>query len=832
MAGAITITNADRIEAENIMEQFLVDKFNTDADFSKGSALRDLAINAMAYTFAFLKKERDYIRARQSLLLLGTLTGTDVDDAVDEILSNWFITRKTGRKSRGKVTVYISQNVSVSVPVTALFYKTTGLTFAPDTATTLSIREEDLFPIRNSNGTILTYGFSIPVIATGFGAEYDIDPGPFADYTRFSPYIIRVENQNQFSGGAGTETTEEMLERSSTAVTERSLNSPRAIDAVLRNEFSDLDAVSSIGYGDSEMIRDLVAEEATGTRIHAGGCTDVFLRMPITEGKVFTGTVGGEFTDPRPHVTSFRDDTVDNFSEVQIGEILEIYNNAPSSEANRYVVKAVSPFGIEVSPRSAFPGIRPTVEVGYSDGSVVGGNAEFASTLHDFVEIEVEFTEDGRVGPGQSTVSSLRSNSYLFVSDDIGKWINITGSTLGNNGIWHIVAVNEGPNSAELRNSYGSPPEFDAEDSLDWDLLLSTDHEKFVRIYGSLESANNGIWRIQEVIDTHTVRLINAVWGYPSFTAATALTWQLCTKVVEYSVGGNSPFYNDRISRRYSGKFTSIVQYDGCVMLPGEPIYQVKDVSFADELNPYRGSDDRVTFPNRSNSTPVFFTTSELSSLEYQVLCQNPGESQSGWQRMLVDVGWPDGIGLHESKNYFNGKSLRVTYDTLTGYDAVWVFMVDGDRRVLCGSVIPRGLHPIYVSLSIRYSLSKNAAEGLDETLAKQALVNYIIDSRADDPVDLSDLMYFLRSECPVIGYIEPFDIYYDLIAPDGRVVHYKTKDIISLDSSLIIDPATGFIPNPGTKPELILQDPLGLGVSTNTVRYLSLIDLITFTQL
>ena len=104
MAETITITEEDRIEAENIMEQYLSDAL-PDGDYTKGGALRDLAVGAIAHIYAFMKKERDYVRARQSLLLLGTLTGNDVDDAVDEILSNWFIRRKTGRESTGTATV-------------------------------------------------------------------------------------------------------------------------------------------------------------------------------------------------------------------------------------------------------------------------------------------------------------------------------------------------------------------------------------------------------------------------------------------------------------------------------------------------------------------------------------------------------------------------------------------------------------------------------------------------------------------------------------------------------------------------------------------------------
>jgi len=835
MADAITITEADRVEAENILEQFLVDRFAENSDFSKGSALRDLCINAMAYTFAYLKKERDYIRARQSLLLLGTLTGTDVDDAVDEILSNWFISRKTGRKATGTITIYFSRAVDVAIPTTTMFYQSSTIAFLPNSSTTLTYGTDDLMPIRNSNGEISSYSLDIPAIAADVGEDYDIDPGSFVDYTRFSSYVLRAENRSPFSGGAGVESTEDLLDRSPTAISVRDLNSPRSIDSMLRDNFSNIDGMTVIGYGDPEMARDLIAEGATGTRIHAGGCVDVFLRMPITENKTFTGLVGGEFTDIRPALTSFRDDTVTDFTDlpggsIEVGDIIEIYNYLPLSEPNRYVVKIVQPHGLEVSARSAFPAARPTIGGAFDDGSVEGGNAEFASAGHSFVTIETGFVDDGRVVIYETT---FKSDAYQFIDGDVGKWLQVTGSGSGNDGIWKIVSVTGAPAyAAELRDSTGVPPTWTTENFLDWNLLSSTDHEKFIAVYDATNPGNIGTWRIQAILNEYTVRLIDAAGSHPVFTAESPLNWKLLTQVVEYSVGNNSPGFNNKISRCFTGEFTNIVQYDGCVMLPGEPIYLVKDVSFYDALSKYKSTDGRVHFLHRVNKEPAYYTLAELSQLEYRVRCSNPEEAQSGWQRMLIDIGWPDGGELYETKNYFNGQSLRVTYDTLTGYDAVWSYMLSGDQRILCGSVIPRGLHPIYVSISIRYSLSKNATEGIDHDLAKQALADYITNSSSVDPLDMSDIMSFLRSTYSVLGYIEPFDIYYNLLAPDGRVIYYKTSDVIVLDPTYSIDPDTGFIPNPGERSELVLQDPLGLGVSTNTVCYLSLPDLLSFTQL
>lgn len=760
MAEVIEITEQDRIDAENILEQYLTDAV-PDADFSKGSALRDLCINALAYVHAFWTKERDYMKARQSLLLLGALTGADVDAAVDEILSNWFITRKTGRQSTGTITIYLSTNAPVSIPTTTEFYKTAELLFYPNSSTTLTYGPEDMQPVTDSTGEVVAYTIRVPLISAEAGINYDITAGAFIEYTRFSPNIIRVENTNVFSGGASDETTTEMLERSETAITVRDLNSARSIDAVLKEEFTTVDDVTVIGYGDPEMIRDLVAEQATGTRIHAGGHIDAYLRSPITYAKTFTGDIGGAFTDSREGYYILRDDTVADFvaATILVGDIIEIYNADITAEANRYIIKEVTSYGVYVDQRSAFPTALPELENSYDDGEV------------------------GTVATGQ--VYLLHSDTYTFDPADVAD-----GGDVG----------------------------------------------KYVRITDSAGGSNDGVWRVGSVVSGDAV-LRTALGTLANFSDETGLDWDLLTRVVEYSIGDNAPSYNNKVTRRYSGQFTKTIQNDGRILLPAEPIYRITDVSFAGSAHPYTPDSQRVYFTIRSNEEPTYKTAAAISSgseeLEFQVICRNPPEAFSGWQVMELDVGWPTNLAgdPEETKDYFNGESLRVTYDTLTGYDSVWVYMLSGDQRILCGSVIPKGLHPVYVHMNIRYSIAKTATEGLDTAEAAESLANYINNFDTREDMDTSDMVTHLRTTFDVIGYIEPVTVYYDLLAPDGRVIYYKTTDLITVDSAKTIDPNTDVYPLE-TETHLLFDTPLSLGVSDNTLRYLTVAGLITFEEI
>lgn len=738
MADTIIITEQDRADAENILQQFLSDKLPT-GDFGRGNALRDFTVSALANIFAYLRREIDITRARQSLLLLAKLTGTEVDDAVDEILSNWFVTRKVGRSSTGVVTVYLTQQVDVNVPITAKFYRDT-LVFMPDALDTIAVAKEDLVQLIDSNGAVVGYSFNVLVKAQFPGEDYDIEPGSFTDFTRFSPYITRVENQSQFSGGKSNESTSEMLDRAPTAISVRDLNSPRSIDATLKDEFTTVDDVTVIGMGDPEMIRDLVLEEATNSRVHAGGHVDAYLRSPVMSGKSFTGTVGGEFTDPRPGYFILRDDTVADFvvAGVQAGHMIRIHNVIGPSEGDLYVVKQVTPYGVYVSRRSPFPKALPMVLKTVSDGVLAAATP--------------------------TRVTS--AGAYVFTADDLGRYIRIPSPADANNiGTGLITAVDPG--------------------------------------------------------GTYAV-----VSGFNAFTDESGVMFYVETRIVEYTIGGNSPLFNDKISNggnpKLTGMFTKSIQKDARVILPGWPIYRISDVYLPGTgLNPgWLSADGKMHFTNRMNRTPAWPGTPAPGAFEYRVECQNPPEGSSGWQVMELNIGYPTG----EDENYFNGKALTVVFDTLTGYDSVWAMMTSTDRRINCGSVIPKGLHPVYLSMEIPYRLSKIATQDIDPTAAAAALTDFINNFDTRDTIDVSDIITFLRTTYSQLGYVEPFDIHCDLLAPDGRVIKYVTS------GEVIIDPA--YADPASVLPEDLLADPLGIGVSGNTLRFLTVSTLITFTNL
>jgi len=107
----IIVTSQDFYDAEDFLVEYLSENI-TEASFERGSAMRDFAVSAFVLIYAYLRGEANGIRVRQSVQSLteeigkGTL---DLDQSLDQVLSNWFVTRREGNKSRMTAQAHFSK---------------------------------------------------------------------------------------------------------------------------------------------------------------------------------------------------------------------------------------------------------------------------------------------------------------------------------------------------------------------------------------------------------------------------------------------------------------------------------------------------------------------------------------------------------------------------------------------------------------------------------------------------------------------------------------------------------------------------------------------------
>jgi len=356
MATTTTITIDDQAfaDADAFLTALLSEKI-PDADFSRGGVLRDFVVTAIAYSFAYLEKERQKTRDQQSLLSLASQPDDEsTSDAANAIISNWFLNRRTGQTARVTTTLHFSAAADVSIALSTRFFRTTDAVFVPDATAAYVIPASSLMPVYNANSVVTEYVTTINLVAKDVGTVYNLPAGRFIQADQFSPFFTYAENQSAIIDGKDIESTADLLVRAPTAITVRNLVNARSIDTVLKETFSNITRVLSLGFGAPEMLRDFSSEAVTRLRMHVGGFTDIATQLPITE-VVETGTIGGSFTRPDNVIAVFKDATANFLGAPAVlpGDILRVVSYLADAP-REYIIATVSATALTVSSRAAF----------------------------------------------------------------------------------------------------------------------------------------------------------------------------------------------------------------------------------------------------------------------------------------------------------------------------------------------------------------------------------------------------------------------------------------------------------------------------------------------
>lgn len=633
---ALEITAADVTNAEEFFATVVANQI-PNGRYTDATALRDLCIKALAVVCAQLRKENNVTQSLGSLLRIRELARTSsdpaIDDAADALLSNWFITRKTGDYARGVVQVFVSRRQDYPIARTVRFAYDRNLQFYPDIAADIVVPATDLTPIVDASGAIIAYSFTLRVVAAKTGPSYNVFPATWAGTGGFSPFVIRVTSSVRFDGGEAQQSTVDMIDQAQDGIAVRNLINPRSINATLREKYKALTRLISIGMGEPEMQRDLAVELAAGIHLHVGGHFDTYVELAVAN-TAFEGILGGVYARPDGVVNVFDDTALADWTTtaVEVGDVIRITAGLP-----------------EVPRDFPIKEIR-TTEL-------------YVSALRGFPSIETNLT-------------------------------------------YYIYRPLFGPD---------------------------------VQIYPTIG------------------------------TSATGLT-------------------------------TNTVQTVGHMVLPAEPHYDIIDVAV---LNPDPGDtyvndpDGYVHFTSRINTTPVLPSANNIA-LPFQVIGNEPANGQSA--RCFDEVVVP---------TQYNGKRVRVTYETLAGFSPIDLFTRDRFERILAANVQLKAFHPVYLSMRVPYALSNIATGTVDELKLRQNIVAYVNSFSPLDVIDVSDITTYVKNFSINIGTVFPFEIQYDLLAPNGNVYSFTTQDVVGMDAAKL-DP--GF--------DITLNQLLSLTVSDRTVRY------------
>lgn len=283
MATEVTSINElntnDVKEQQDILSTFLAETYPS-IDISHG-VFRDLVQYINAIFAAKEQTELDRLKSARSLLAITEDPDLADEDSVDNILSNYNITRNNGTYAVGVVLLEFKSDVSLIIP-SGVSFRFNDLTFTTTTSymvlnsTNTSSVVADRILTQLSNGN---YGCTINVTATQIGTASCLKKGTELttdDIYGLSTAIV----YNDFYGGTDAETNYELITRLKSGIATKCWGNRVNIEALLRNNetLASMVDVSVIGMNDEEMLRD----QMTLFPISLGGKVDIYVKTAPT----------------------------------------------------------------------------------------------------------------------------------------------------------------------------------------------------------------------------------------------------------------------------------------------------------------------------------------------------------------------------------------------------------------------------------------------------------------------------------------------------------------------------------------------------------------------
>jgi hypothetical protein len=264
--------------AQDQLSQLIQERY-PDVELTRG-VIHDVVLFLHAISGGVNQTEINRVLESRSLLAIQANPLLADTELVDHILSNYLITRKTGTRARGNITIVVEGDATMVIASDAL-YTANGLNFRTDTSIiarppgTVTTDPGDRVLEPRGDGT---YEFSVPATAEDVGETYNIrintkltpEPQP-------PPRFVTAFSSDDFTGGNANETNTQLVTRMEAGIAAKVTAGRINIAALIRSQavFADMKNISIIGYGDPEMERD----QHWIFPVSGGGRIDIYCQM-------------------------------------------------------------------------------------------------------------------------------------------------------------------------------------------------------------------------------------------------------------------------------------------------------------------------------------------------------------------------------------------------------------------------------------------------------------------------------------------------------------------------------------------------------------------------
>ena len=229
---------------------------NSEIDLSEGSAVTSLLVNPLSTIMQPLLDEQDKLINNLSLIIPDAIEDGDVD----AVAANFLVTRREALRAEGTIKFYYSSPMAVSIPINTLVSTTDNVIFKTTVAYT--ILKSDM--ASNVEDYPLYSTASVPVEAVALGEAGNVLAGTIEKIiSNLTPAPAKVTNKQAVFGASSVESNSSLSSRVKQTFVSNTVTNPNAIKKVILDTFPDTKKVEVIGFGDPEMVRDIIVSGMT-----------------------------------------------------------------------------------------------------------------------------------------------------------------------------------------------------------------------------------------------------------------------------------------------------------------------------------------------------------------------------------------------------------------------------------------------------------------------------------------------------------------------------------------------------------------------------------------
>ena len=259
-----------------------ISEFNSAIDVRKGTGFEQLFFKPLQFMLQPMVDELQHLTTAQSFLRILNTADPDAfsEEAVDALAYNYFVKRSPGGSASGSARVYYSEPMNREWPTAGITITgSNGILYSNPApfAVNKAITGQQI-----ENGY---YYYDIPVMATELGAGTSMAAGGLVSIDNDSE-AISVTNKSPITGGMERETNNQLILRVRKSIAVRDLVTGKGFQATIFERFAgSIRELQTIGFGDQEMMRDIVYNT------HIGGRVDAYFKAnTVSQGsKTFIG---------------------------------------------------------------------------------------------------------------------------------------------------------------------------------------------------------------------------------------------------------------------------------------------------------------------------------------------------------------------------------------------------------------------------------------------------------------------------------------------------------------------------------------------------------------